>query len=600
MYMEKEKEKINYKLVIFCFCRSCKLLFQTDFVRIIIIILLTIIAGFLPSISTVTMQIIVNSVQQANNTISYLISYIILYASIDIFNGLLAKLVAYQSFTVEKESSIKISLLILEKTKKLELSDYENMNTYDMLQRAQNEINGRLFNYFTSYLTILQSFITIISNFFIINRWNMWVILILAFITIIRTMYLIWVGKKKYSILRKRTTKERKKWYYQFLLTNDIAFKEIKIYDLYNHFINKFKEISFDFFEQDRKINRNQNFFDAIFTLADAIISGIIFGFLIISSKLGRILIGDAMAYTRSISNIKNNIESFCLQIVAIWENTLYISQLFELLDIKKNKEISKENMVKIEKVEKIELINVSYRYESSNKYVLKDINIVLDNNELFFLVGKNGSGKSTLVKLISGYYEDYEGIILINGIDFKSINKEYYRKKIGILLQDFMKYEFTIRENVTLSNLIHYSDDDKINNILKSIGFTNYETIDTQLGYWFENGYQLSGGEWLKIALGRAFNRNAEIYILDEPNAALDPIAETEILQHFNQLVYHNIGIIVTHRISSIIKGNGKIIVMDNGRIIDIGNHNELYLACQLYKELFIASRREEVYEEV
>lgn len=559
--------------------------------RMLMVICLTVLAGFLPSISVLTMQTIINGLQKENVLIQQILIFCGFYLLLDILNSVIIKWVSLYSFIIEKKSSLAVSLMILEKTKVLELHDFECMDTYDLIQRAQNESNGKIYAYFTSFLTMLQALITIFSSFYLIKKWSILIIIIIAFLTLIRMLFLVSQGKEKYSILRQRTHKERKKWYYQYLLTNDIAFKEIKMYDLYNYFIDKFKTLSLSFFNQDKELFQKQQLIDFGFTVLDCILSGVFFCALVVSCKMGKLLVGDVVAYMRIISNIKNNIEYFCLQVVAIWENTLYISQLFELQDIKSAK-LNESHMIEIDKIKYIELRHVSYRYEGSVDYNLKNINIIFERDIVTYLVGKNGSGKTTLVKLICGYYNDYEGQILVNGIDLRKINIKQYRKKLGILFQDFMMYELSLRENVILSNLSCDQDEKKIFRTLQAVGFTKYSDIDMQLGNWFDDGQQLSRGEWLKVALARAFIKDADVYIADEPNSALDPISESEIMKYYKALVKKKLGIIITHKMTNGATFGGRIIVMNEGEIIDMGSHEKLYRNCPLYFELFTLSQ--------
>lgn len=575
------------KKILSCFIRCSRILFGTTPYYTCNIIICIVLIAIQPSVSVMIMRNIINSIQQKDIPIQEILFLAAIYIFVDITNGLILKLVSYLSFIVEKKSSINVSTVILEKTKELDLSDFENMNTYDLIQRAQNESNGKIFGYFMSFLSIFQALIIVISNFLIVKSWSIFIVLFLAIITLIRMIFLIKLGGEKHSILRERTHKERERWYYQFLLTNDIAFKEIKIYDLYQYFIDKFKNLSNIFYDQDKNISKKQFTIDTLFSVIDSALSGVVFCLLIISSKIGRLMIGDIVGYMSSISNIKNNIENFCLSIANICESTLYVSQLFELLDINSRRSIE-NGKVEIDQIKRIELINVNFKYSGKDEYALKNINLLFEKNKMVFLVGKNGSGKSTLVKLISGYYQNYEGDILVNGINLREINLKQYQEKLGILLQDFMMYELPLRSNVALSNLRYYNDDKEIGGLLHSVGFTKYDTLDMQLGYWFENGHQLSRGEWLKIALARAFMKDADIYIADEPNSSLDAISESEIMQYFRHLIRGKICIIVTHKMSNIVTSVGNIIVMNNGQVMQMGTHDYLMKNCSIYSELF------------
>lgn len=575
------------KIIWRCFYRSLKIVLRTDKNQFFCIIVLSIVLGIIPGCSLVMMQRIINLLQIDNSKLYTIVLFALIYIFIDMLNYIVSKIIAIVTFSLERRTNINVSLLVLEKTKMLELSDYEDVSTYDLIQRAQN--SNIVYAYMMLYISVMQAIVVVVSNLLILKKWIIFIFPLVAGITVIRMIHLSKIGKKKYIIRRDRTSDERKQWYYRYLMTNDMAFKEIKIFDLYDYFITKFKELSINFYTTDKKIYRQQNIVDGVLLLLDCFVTGCFFIFFIIMCKIGNSFIGDVIAYIRSISNIKKSIESLCLQIVVIWENTLQVSQLFELLDIN-GTEIAVGNKIDIGVIKKIELVNLSYKYRNSNKYVLKNINLVIEASQIYYLVGLNGSGKSTLMKIIAGYYSNYEGTILVNGVNLRDIDRKLYRKKIGILLQDYVKYELTLRENVAISNLDNLNDNIQIQKDLCQVGFNKKISLDSQLGYWFDNGYQLSGGEWLKVALARALNCKADIYFLDEPNAALDPVANKELLELIDQVLTGKIGVIVTHKISSIVRHKGKIIYLDQGEILGLGIHSELYNSCEDYRNFIDA----------
>ncbi|MEG0857183.1 MAG: ABC transporter ATP-binding protein [Terrisporobacter sp.] len=565
---------------------------DSDSKNLFIVATISLILGLIPGISVILMQKIINSVQ--NYQISFLDTMILvmIYIAQDIFSELLIRYKAYKSFILQSKLILKIDLSILNKTRDLDLEDFEDTEVYNMIQRAQEQSSSEVFTYFMSMLSIFQSLINIFTNIVIISAWNIWIIPVIMLLSLVKSIYLIFFSKKQYNIIKKRTGKSRKKWYYQYLLTNDIAFKEIKMYSLSNYFIDRYKELYNEFLKQDTSLNKELNIVDSIIAFFDCFVVGIIFTFIIWSTKTSKILIGDAIAYIRSMSNIKGGLESFVGQIVSISKDTLYIEQLFEFLDLDTQKNVNHSAEKVINDIISIELINVSYKYKSSDKYALKNINLKLQKNDLCAIVGENGSGKSTLIKLIAGYYDNYEGDILINNISLKEINKNNLRNNIGILFQDYTRYELTVRENVAIGNLKKFNEDYFIKELLLSVSAPKNiaENLDTQLGYWFDDGVQLSGGEWMKIALARAFMRNSSLYILDEPNASLDAIAEKNIFSQFEKLASQKIGLLITHRYSSSKNITNKIILMDNGKIEDVGTHEELYMRSSKYRKLCVS----------
>lgn len=583
--------KFNLKEIFNLYRRIYILLSEINKKLLYLIIFNQVIMGIVPSLRVILIQYILNGIQQPSISLNKIFVLIAIYIVMEISVDSINKIIAYMTFKFKNKIVLKINLLVLNKTSELNLKNFEDTDVYNMIQRAQGQANESVFNYFMSLISLASSIITIVTSIGILLSWRWWLLIIIIFISIFKTIVMIHYSKKQYELIRNRTTEERKKWYYQFLLTNDLAFKEIKMYKLFNYFINKFKIIYNKFFEQDRKNNKSMTISDGVITLIDDLCLGGIFFLSILDAKYGLIMIGDALAYITSISNIKSNIETFSQKFVTVVQQTLYISQIFEFIDMNVANNHDKEKSIIIDRINNIRIENLSYKYKNSDYYALKNINLALSKGDIVSLVGKNGSGKSTLVKIIAGFYDDYEGDIYINDINLKFIDTESYQKAIGIFFQDYTKYELSLRENVAIGNLEDINSDPKIQNALALTGMDKIFPLEAQLGYWFENGTQLSGGQWIKIALSRTFIRNSDLYILDEPNASLDGISEKQIFESYKLLVKDKIGLIVTHRLSNARFLSNKIVLLDNGEITNIGTHDELLEESKAYKEMYESS---------
>ncbi|HDK7138548.1 TPA: ABC transporter ATP-binding protein [Clostridium botulinum] len=580
--------KFNFKKIFNLYRRIYLLLSEIDKRVLYLIMFNQVIIGVIPSLRVILIQYILNGIQQPSISLSKVFVLVIAYITMEICNDSINKIISYITFKFKNKVTLKLNLLVLNKTTELNLKNFENTDVYNMIQRAQSQADESVFTYFMSVISLVSSIITLATNIGILLAWRWWLLVIIVFISTFKTIVMIHYSKKQYELIRNRTTEERKKWYYQFLLTNDLAFKEIKMYKLFNYFIKQFKIIYNKFFEQDRKNYKGMSISDGVITLIDDLCLGGIFVLSILDAKYGRIMIGDAIAYITSISNIKSSIELFSGKFVEVVQQTLYISQIFEFIDMKVDSNNDNDKKITINKINSIKIENLSYKYENSNHYVLKNINLTLLDGDIVSLVGKNGSGKSTLVKIIAGFYDDYEGNIFVNDINLRLIDIESYQKVIGIFFQDYSKYELSLRENVAIGNLEDINSDKKIKKALSLTGMDKVFSLETQLGYWFENGTQLSGGQWIKIALSRTFMRNSDFYILDEPNASLDGISEKEILENYKSLVGKKIGLIVTHRLSSARFLSNKIVLLDKGEIISIGNHDELLEKSTVYKGMY------------
>ncbi len=580
------EENLRIKEIYKCYIRVGKILISIDWKIFVLLCFSTVIMGISPNISILAMQIMVNEISQPLVRINVIVVTLSVYLLIDVFQSLINNLVSYKTAKYNLKVNLELTNLILNKTKEMNLSDFENDESYDKLKRAQTQNATILFSYFTVGLEILRLFITTIFSVLIILTWNGWSVIIITIITILNSVLMLKISQKQYRMIKERTGKTRKSGYCQFLLTNDIAFKEIKAFSLHEHFISKYNVLVEQFNRQDQTILKKILKINNMQSALEFIVDILVLSAVIRDTIMKRIVIGDTITYIRCISLIRTNIAGLMSRFTSVYKDSLYVNQLFEFLDMYN---IEDKGLVRITNITEIKILNLSYFYERENKPALKNVNLTLRKGDIFSVVGKNGSGKTTLLKILSGFYNNYTGTITVNGIDLRKIDIENYRSLLGIMFQDFNKYELTVRENVGLGCLKVDFDTDKIKNAMDMADVKRelIGNLDQQLGFWFKEGVQLSGGEWIKIAISRALLRDADMYILDEPNAALDPISENNIWKNMQIQLKGKIGIIITHHLRANELFN-KIIVMDNGEIVDMGTHVELLDRNELYNSLY------------
>lgn len=555
---------------------------------IFISIVSMIINGIISPVSLIIMQKIINGVQTERN-LNNIIFYIILYISIDLFKSVYSNFLGYYNTKYSMKFNLYFSEKIYLKASRLSLSDYENSKTYDIMNRAQNQGGDNLLSYYENFMSIITQLITLSSYIFILINFRVWLVAVIMVIPIFKYIINNKFNLKRFEIIKQRTNDSRKSWYLTYLLSYGNFYKELKTYNLFSYFINKYKNLIKRFNKQDLEINKSQIKWSILISVVETLVDGFIFYYTISLGFLGNILIGDVITYIRAISNSKSNITSILLGLSNMVNQSLFIGQLFEFFDLEEE-DIS--NKIKINEIREIEIKNLYYKYNPSKEYVLKNINLHINKNEKIAILGMNGSGKTTLIKLIMGFYRNYEGNILINGIEVRDIDKESLLKEISTLFQDFVKYEASFRENISYSNLDIMNEDEKIKNIANKFNFLDLinsydKKLDTQLGMWFDDGINLSMGQWQKIALARAFAKNSSIYILDEPNASMDAITEKEISDLYENILENKIGIIIAHRFLNIVNIVDKIIVLQNGEIVEFGKHKELIKKGEIYKQL-------------
>lgn len=595
--MEMPKEKVTLKGVIDSFKywpRLLSLLWNINKKYIIAIVILTLLIGLTPTISLLASQHLINEVQiHINNNFREVLYAFIIFIVISLLSDFISGIMSYYQSIYQKILIYKLNLILMEKSNNLSLKDFENSEIYDKLSRAKNEVSYRPYQILTSTLTIISSIVTLISSMLVVLAWKPWAIIILIIFPIISSIYTLKVGQLEFMIQWKRAGEERKSWYLSYLLTSDRSFKEIKLYNIGVRILNQYKEINKKFYNQDKYVAKKKTLMVFFSDLMEQLSGDLTLLLIIWSAFSGKILIGSTVGLIRAVSLVQTNVKTFVSNVFDMYENNLFIKQLFEFLDIASSKiDTVIDGCISIENIESIEFKNVYFKYPTRSDCTLKNINLKINKGENIALVGKNGSGKTTLIKILCGLYEITSGDILINGISIKKINILQLRNKIATVFQDFLKYEMTVRENIGLGNLKLINDDEKIMKVAKDAGIYDEinklpKKLDSQLGIWFKNGTQLSGGQWQKIALARAFIRDAELIILDEPSSALDPLAEREMFDKFLNLINGNIGLFITHRFINA-KYATKIVVIDNGEIVEEGKHEELMKKDGYYKSLY------------
>ncbi|GAA0068561.1 ABC transporter ATP-binding protein [Clostridium sardiniense] len=575
--------------------KTIKLIKNINKKNFYLIILFSVIMGISPILTLISSQSLLNAVSTKN--INMVIYFLIFYICANLFSEVISSFLEFYQSKFQSLISYKLNYKVMEKCTKLSLKQFEDSEIYDKLQRVQNETAYKPYEVFLSILNIATAVVTLVSSVIIILNWKPWVLIILVLIPAVFSFYFLKIGQREFNIGWERASDKRKSWYLSYLLTKDNTFKEIKLYNLGEYILNKFKVINKRFITEDIKLFKRRTIFTFIFEVVEQICISAILIIIVYSAFIGEILIGNVVGLINALNLIASNCKKILNTVYSLYQNNLYIKQLLEFLDL--DEEVEIENLSEISKMEKseddikinyiknIKIKNLTFSYPTNPKVVLNNINLEINKGERVAIVGRNGSGKSTLVKLLLKLYAiDGEGIYYND----KSINKyksKDIRRCIATLFQDFVKYELTLRENIAFGDIEEINNDNTIEEVLKKIGIDYVSGLDTQLGLWFEDGVQLSGGQWQKIAIARALFRNASLYVLDEPSSALDPISEKEIINMFMKMTENKIGIFISHRLSTAMLAD-KIVVMDDGEIVGIGTHNDLMKTNEIYKTMY------------
>lgn len=564
---------------------------EIGIIYICFIFVLALLNSILPFFSLINTQNIINGLQNGY-MIHSLYKYVLLFIALNILSLISQSTYVYSMGKIKEKLYLYINKEVLKKTKNMELSDFENYKTYDLLQRAEMEAGIRPISIFSNIISLCSSIITLLSSIIILLSWKKWTLIGFLLLPIIAFKYYSGISKLEYTISYNRTTYERKSWYIAHLLTKDSFIKEIKIFDLFRYLYNAFSELRKQFYDENIKVLNKKSIFLFVYQLINQMFMCFIVIVGIIDASKGILMVGTLITYINTTSKVDSSINNISNTFFLLYQDSLYAKNLLDFLNLKTNQKKNTNDLLDINYIREIEFKNVSFKYPNQNKYVLKNLNFKMKSGESIAIVGRNGSGKSTLIKLLCGFYNNYTGEILINGIDLKKIKDNTIKRLVSVVFQDYNQYQFTIRENIGFGDIKNINNTSKIYGsaqkakIDKMIDSLKYN-YDQQVGNWFENGIQLSGGEWQKLALARGFMKNGDVYILDEPTSSLDPISEYNFFETFLKESSSKLSIIITHRFLNA-KLADKIIVLENGEVICQGNHDLLIKSNDLYKNMY------------
>ncbi|MBH5316293.1 ABC transporter ATP-binding protein [Paenibacillus sp. GSMTC-2017] len=506
------------------------------------------------------------------------------------------KLLQYadQMLTMRAQQQLRyyFQLLLLKKTSQLPLFHFDNAEYYNKIERTTAGMDTRGFNVFSALMTIVRNGISVTGIFYILLSFH-WVLAVAVMCMLIPNLWInAKAGQLRFTQMFMQTQEQRQLSYIQQLLQGRNTAKEIRMFESAPYLIQKWKGI-FQKVTKEKLTLEAQNVRRSMFLdLSHTFLNIGVYVILVWYGFIGSLTIGHYVSLSQALTQMQMLISGIGRSMAAIYEDSLYVTDVLHFLEMElETTEDHKESFPELLQ-HSIQIDGLSFTYSGQSDPTLQNINLTIKPGEKVSIVGDNGAGKSTLVKCILGLYLPTEGSISFDGTDIRTIRPSSMRRHMAVVFQDFVGYNLSARENIALGQLEHIEDDTRIQVAAAQAGAVELLTrlpqgLDTELGVIFNRGYELSGGQWQKIAISRAYMRDAQLVILDEPTASLDPIAEAEIYDNFAKLCEGKTTIMISHRLSSC-RHSDRIVVMRDGSVVEQGTHEELIDLGGRYKEMF------------
>ncbi len=489
--------------------------------------------------------------------------------------------------------ALHTSVKIMEHAATLDLDQFEDSEFYDKLERARQQTTGRTV-LLSQLMAQVQDIITMAFLLVGLMAFNAWLILLLLIAIIPAFLGESYFNDKNYALTRGQTPERRELDYMRFLGASDATAKEVKLFNLSDFLIERFKFLSDKFYLDNKNLSVRRASWGTFFALIGSLGYYAAYIVMIVKTVTGAITIGSLTFLAGSFRQLRSLLENILSRFTTVSQSAIYLRDFFDFFEIQPKISVAPNPLPFPNSIKKgFTFENVGFKYSNTESWANRHLNFTLQAGEKVALVGENGAGKTTLVKLLSRLYDPVEGRILLDDIDLKEYDIIELRKNIGIIFQDFLRYQMSFAQNIAAGNI-----DEQFNRELieqsaeKSLAHLLAEKLpdkyDQALGRRFNNGIELSGGEWQKIAIARAYMKDAQLLILDEPTSALDARAEYSVFQRFAELTKGKTAVLISHRFSTVRMAD-RIIVLDKGQIIDMGSHEELIKKNGHYAELFM-----------
>ncbi len=600
MRISKIRNNLRQSFAVFRYSgRAVNLVWTTSHTLTIILAILTLVAGLLPAAVAYIGKLIVDAVVATRNSTlqdNLNTSLPLMYVG---FEAIAVALLAGSQRGLSIAQSLlrvllgqRVNVLIIEKALTLELSQFEDSEFYDKMTNARQEASSRPLSLVNRTFGLVQSALSLITYGALLISFSAWAVLVLILAAVPAFIAETRFAGQAFRLFRWRAPETRQQRYLETLVAREDFAKEVKLYQLGEMLLGRYRSLFDQLYGEDRDLTIKRGFWSYLLGLLSTATFYLAYGWIVVETFAGRISLGDMTMYLTVFRQGQTTFASALTSIGGMYEDNLYLSNLYEFLEEevpirygRATKGTNPQDGIRFE--------NVSFTYPGSTKPALKNISLHLKPGEKLAIVGENGSGKTTLIKLLTRLYTPESGRILLDGLNLEEWDLDALRRRIGVIFQNFVRYQFTVGENIGVGD-VEKLEDEKAWEIAAEKGMAQPfierlpDGFTTQLGRWFKSGQELSGGQWQKIALSRAFMRNsADILVLDEPTSAIDAQAEYEIFDRFRNLTKDKMVVLISHRFSTVRMAD-KIVVIEQGEVLETGTHEELLQANGRYATLF------------
>ncbi|MFT4031157.1 MAG: ABC transporter ATP-binding protein [Siphonobacter sp.] len=509
-----------------------------------------------------------------------------------IVSDLLSRGISLSETLLGDQYNLQTSVRLMKHAATLDLAQFEDATFYDKLERARQQTTGRT-QLLSQVFAQLQDFLTIGSLAVGLIAFAPWLLLLLLLAVIPSFLGELHFNAKSYSLMHGWTPQRRELDYYRYLGASDDTAKETKLFGLSDFLISRFQSLSTQYYLENRKLGLEQATWGSLLLAIGTIGYYAAYGFMIYQTVEGQVTLGDLTFLAGSFRQVRSLLEGVLGRFNMIAQGALYLKDLFEFFEIQPQI-VSPRHPIAFPCPirEGFVFENVGFQYLNSEKWAVRGLSFTLKAGEKLALVGENGAGKTTLVKLLGRLYDPDEGRILLDGHDLREYNLEELRNHIGVIFQDYLRFQFSAGDNIAVGNireqlnrpaLVRAAEQSLADQVIEKLP----RQYEQPLGRRFADGIELSGGQWQKVALARAYLREAELLILDEPTSALDARAEYEVFQRFAELTKGKTAVLISHRFSTVRMAD-RILVLEGGKVLEIGTHEELLQKQGRYAELF------------